>query len=120
MKPEFYRISKRVLDIVCATVGLLVLSPFGLLLGLLIKLADGGPIFYEQIRVGQFGKPFRIGDWLIVDNRHAEVVEINWRSTRLRTNDNVFLDVPNNQITKQTIVNLHYPTPLQTQQSLAD
>jgi len=49
-----------VLDIVCATVGLLVLSPFGLLLGLLIKLADGGPIFYEQIRVGQFGKPFRI------------------------------------------------------------
>src|SRR6266516_1819106 len=26
-----------------------------------------------------FGKPFRPGDWLIIDNRHAEVVEINWR-----------------------------------------
>jgi len=56
-----------------------------------------------------FGKPFEAGDWLILDNRHAEVIEINWRSTRLRTNDNIFLDVPNNQITKQTIVNLTYP-----------
>jgi small-conductance mechanosensitive channel/CRP-like cAMP-binding protein len=59
-----------------------------------------------------FGKPFEAGDWLILDNRHAEVIEINWRSTRLRTNDNVFLDVPNNQISKQTIVNLTYPEKL--------
>jgi small-conductance mechanosensitive channel/CRP-like cAMP-binding protein len=59
-----------------------------------------------------FGKPYQPGDWLIVDNRHVEVMEINWRSTRLRTNDQVYLDVPNSQITKQTIVNLTYPTRL--------
>jgi CRP-like cAMP-binding protein len=37
-------------------------------------------------------------------------MEINWRSTRLRTNDGIYLDIPNNEIVKQTIVNLHYPT----------
>jgi CRP-like cAMP-binding protein len=37
-------------------------------------------------------------------------MEINWRSTRLCTNDNIYLDIPNNEIVRQTIVNLHYPT----------
>ena len=32
----------------------------GLLIGLLIKLTDRGPVFYGQTRVGQFGRPFRI------------------------------------------------------------
>ncbi len=56
-----------------------------------------------------FEKPFRPGDWIILDQRHSEIIEINWRSTRLRTNDNVYLDIPNNQITRQTVVNLTYP-----------
>ncbi|HEY2343006.1 MAG TPA: mechanosensitive ion channel domain-containing protein, partial [Chthoniobacteraceae bacterium] len=34
----------------------------------------------------ELGKPFRTGDWLIIDQQHAEVIEVNWRSTRLRTN----------------------------------
>jgi small-conductance mechanosensitive channel len=58
------------------------------------------------------GRPYQVGDWLIWDTRHGEVMEINWRSTRLRTNDHVYLDVPNSQIAKQTIVNLTYPTRL--------
>ena len=58
-----------------------------------------------------FGKPFKLGDWLILDTRHAQVLEINWRSTRLRTNDDVYLDVPNSHIVKQTVVNLSYPSP---------
>lgn len=51
---------KRAFDITCSGVGLLVLWPVGLLIGLLIKVTDRGPIFYGQTRVGQFGKPFRI------------------------------------------------------------
>ena len=39
-------------------------------------------------------------------------MEINWRSTRLRTNDAIYLDIPNNEIVRQTIVNLHYPQEL--------
>src|SRR5947199_10621748 len=37
-------------------------------------------------------------------------MEINWRSTRLCTNDNIYLDIPNNEIVRTTIINLHYPT----------
>src|ERR1039458_10197796 len=51
---------KRAFDILCSGVGLLALWPVGLLIGLLIKLTAGGPIFYGQTRIGQFGKPFRI------------------------------------------------------------
>ncbi len=60
----------------------------------------------------ELGKPFKPGDWLFVDNNYAEVIEVNWRSTRLRTNDHIFLDIPNNMIVKNTIVNLCYPTRL--------
>jgi lipopolysaccharide/colanic/teichoic acid biosynthesis glycosyltransferase len=55
-----YSTSKRVFDILCASLGLLVLAPLGLLISLLVKLSDGGPIFSGQTRIGQFGKPFRI------------------------------------------------------------
>ena len=58
----------------------------------------------------QINRPYRVGDWLQLGERFAEVMEINWRSTRLRTNDAIYLDIPNNEIVKQTIVNLHYPT----------
>jgi small-conductance mechanosensitive channel/CRP-like cAMP-binding protein len=58
----------------------------------------------------QTGKAYRVGDWLIIDGKHAEVVEIHWRSTRLRNNDAVTFDIPNNQLAKATIVNLYQPT----------
>jgi small-conductance mechanosensitive channel/CRP-like cAMP-binding protein len=57
----------------------------------------------------QGGKSFAQGDWLIIDNRHAEVIEINWRSTRLRTLDDISIEVPNRDIARQTIVNLNRP-----------
>src|SRR4249919_640174 len=58
----------------------------------------------------QINRPYKVGDWLKVGDRFAEVREINWRSTRLCTNDDIYLDIPNNEIIKSTIVNLHYPT----------
>src|SRR5216117_1760416 len=58
----------------------------------------------------QINKPYKGGDWLQVGERFAEVMEINWRSTRLRTNDRIYLDIPNNEMVSHTIVNLHYPT----------
>jgi len=57
----------------------------------------------------EIGKPFKTGDWLIVQNQHAEVIEVNWRSTRLRTNDDVYLDIPNKTIVGTTITNLTHP-----------
>lgn len=58
-----------------------------------------------------FEKPFRVGDWLEFEGRFAEVMEINWRATRLRTNDHLYLDVPNRYLARRPISNLHYPSP---------
>src|SRR5437868_3369801 len=88
--------------------GLLVGSGFAaIILGFAGQNLFGGIIAGIQL---QISRPFRVGDWLQVGERFAEVMEINWRSTRLRTNDNIYLDIPNNEIVRQTIVNLHYPT----------
>ena len=60
----------------------------------------------------QINRPYKVGDWLQVGERFAEVKEINWRSTRLCTNDDIYLDIPNNEMVSHQIVNLHYPTEL--------
>jgi len=51
---------KRGFDILASVVGLLVLFPVLLVCGLLIKLEDGGPMFYRGMRAGWYGKLFRI------------------------------------------------------------
>ena len=51
---------KRIFDIVASGIGLIVLSPFFLLLAIWIKLDSKGPVFYRQVRVGRNNKDFRI------------------------------------------------------------
>src|SRR5438477_8908834 len=58
----------------------------------------------------QINRPYKVGDWLKVHDTYAEVREINWRSTRLCTNDSIYLDIPNNEMVSHQIINLHYPT----------
>lgn len=50
----------RTFDLVCSAAGLLFLSPLSCAIALAIKLHDGGPIFFTQIRVGRYFRPFRI------------------------------------------------------------
>jgi small-conductance mechanosensitive channel/CRP-like cAMP-binding protein len=57
----------------------------------------------------QINRPYKVGDWLKVGDTYGEVREINWRSTRLCTNDNIYLDIPNNEMVQHTITNLSYP-----------
>ena len=59
--PSLYGIrgfSKRALDIVAAGLGLFVLSPFLLLIALLVKLDSPGPALFKQRRVGLNGREF--------------------------------------------------------------
>jgi len=80
---------------------------------LAIIFGFAGQNFFGGIIAGmslQINRPYKVGDWLQVGDRFGEVMEINWRSTRLRTNDAIYLDIPNNEIVRQTIINLHYPT----------
>ncbi|NCD32405.1 MAG: sugar transferase [Spartobacteria bacterium] len=50
---------KRMMDVAASLVGLLLLSPVFLVVGLLIMLEDGRPVFYTQDRVGLNGVLFR-------------------------------------------------------------
>ena len=52
---------KRLIDIVASACALLLLTPVFAVTALLIKLEDGGPIFFRQQRVGLRGKLF--GMW---------------------------------------------------------
>jgi Undecaprenyl-phosphate glucose phosphotransferase len=54
----FNVVVKRVMDIVLASIGIVLLSPLLLLLAILVKLTSPGPIFYRQERCGLNGKPF--------------------------------------------------------------
>jgi lipopolysaccharide/colanic/teichoic acid biosynthesis glycosyltransferase len=51
---------KRCLDVLGATAGLILLSPFLLFTALAIKLTSRGPIFFTQLRSGLGGKPFTL------------------------------------------------------------
>jgi lipopolysaccharide/colanic/teichoic acid biosynthesis glycosyltransferase len=51
-------ISKRALDVVGATVGIIVLLPVLIACALAVKLTSPGPILYRQLRVGKLGRPF--------------------------------------------------------------
>ena len=53
-------VSKRTLDLLLSGIALALLSPLFLLIAILIKLEDGGPVFFAQTRVGQFGREFRM------------------------------------------------------------
>ncbi|QVL34766.1 sugar transferase [Telmatocola sphagniphila] len=53
-----YALAKRILDVAVAAIMLLCLMPLFLVIGLIIKFTDGGPIFFKQRRVGLNGKVF--------------------------------------------------------------
>lgn len=50
--------AKRAFDIGASLAALLALGPLFLLIALLIKWEDGGPVFFVQRRVGRFGREF--------------------------------------------------------------
>lgn len=54
------RWGKRCFDITVAAVLLVLLAPLFLLIGLAVKLHDGGPVLFRQSRLGQGGRQFRI------------------------------------------------------------
>jgi len=51
---------KRLLDVVAAAFGIVLLTPLGLYIAWRIRRDSPGPIFYRQTRVGQHGRLFRI------------------------------------------------------------
>jgi small-conductance mechanosensitive channel len=57
-----------------------------------------------------FEQPFQVGDWITVGSITGEVMEMNWRSVRVRTRARDLVVVPNSVIGKETLINLSRPT----------
>ena len=51
---------KRIFDIISSLFGLILLSPFMIIIAILIKLDSKGPIFFKQVRVTKNGREFKI------------------------------------------------------------
>ena len=54
------RTAKRLMDMVGASVGLVLISPLMMLMAILVKLDSRGPVFYAQERMGLDARPFRM------------------------------------------------------------
>ncbi|MDD9939823.1 MAG: mechanosensitive ion channel family protein [Myxococcales bacterium] len=60
-------------------------------------------------------RPFGVGDWIQYeagDDKVGQVVEINWRATKVKTLDQVELTVPNGQLARASIMNFSRPSPV--------
>lgn len=52
--------AKRIFDIIFSFFGLALTLPLLIIIAILIKFDSKGPVFYRGIRIGQFGKQFKI------------------------------------------------------------
>lgn len=55
-----YLFIKRIFDIVCSGLALIVASPFMLITAIAIKICDGGPVLYKQCRMTKNGRLFNV------------------------------------------------------------
>jgi len=61
--------------------------------------------------------PYRAGDWISIDDKvEGQVIETNWRATRLKTRTGDTLIMPNSAIARAQIVNRYFPDRVHTTQ----
>ena len=58
MEFSLYEVIKRLIDVVCSFMGVLLLSPLFIIIAIIIKMTSKGPVFFSQKRVGKNGKEF--------------------------------------------------------------
>lgn len=57
-----------------------------------------------------FDRSYEPGDWLKIGEAEGEVLEINWRATKLRTRENTILLIPNATMAGMQLINYSVPT----------
>ena len=57
---EVELVAKRLVDIIGAAAGLILLSPLLIATAVAIRIVDGSPVLFQQVRVGRHGRPFTI------------------------------------------------------------
>jgi len=58
-RKKIFLIEKRIFDILSSGIGLIMLFPIFVVIGIFIKLDSKGPVFFVQERVGKDGKMFQ-------------------------------------------------------------
>ena len=59
-KIDIYNFIKRIIDIFCSLVGLILFSPVFIVTAILIRIESKGDVIFKQLRVGKNGKTFYI------------------------------------------------------------
>jgi lipopolysaccharide/colanic/teichoic acid biosynthesis glycosyltransferase len=80
---------KRIIDVIGSIAGILIFSPFFIMIPILIKLTSPGPVFFRQKRVGQCGKNFTF---------------LKFRSMYVNNNPDVHKEFVHNLISKKSSV----------------
>ncbi len=57
---RFYHLIKRMIDVVLSLFGLVLISPFVVIIAIYIKIDSKGPVFFKHQRIGKNGKPFSL------------------------------------------------------------
>ncbi|MBK9926027.1 MAG: sugar transferase [Anaerolineales bacterium] len=61
IRPNWYSfVAKRLMDVLIALLGLFILAPFFIFMGVLIKMDSSGPVFFRGPRLGRNGRIFQI------------------------------------------------------------
>lgn len=95
--PRSSRLMKRALDLVGATIGVLLISPLLAAIAVAIKIDSRGPVFFRQRRVGQDGKAFGMFKFrTMVQNAEQLKEELN----ALNEADGLFKIVDDPRITR--------------------
>lgn len=63
--------AKRVLDVICSLMGLIILSPLLLFISVLVLILNGSPVIFKQARPGLHGKPFTIYKFRTMKNLYS-------------------------------------------------
>ncbi|ETR71224.1 MAG: MscS mechanosensitive ion channel [Candidatus Magnetoglobus multicellularis str. Araruama] len=93
-----------------ALTGLLATSGvLAMILGLAVQINIANIFSGIAINIEQ---PFRIGDWVQIGDNEGQVIDINWRTTRLQTRSGNVVSIANGQVSESLIQNFHYPDDL--------
>lgn len=97
-RSRIYYATKRALDLVVGTIGLVFSLPVMLVLGVIIRLDSPGPIVFRQYRVGQDGRLFTFYKfrtmWVDARERFPELYRYQYSDDEIRTMYFKVLDDP--------------------------
>ncbi|RPH34925.1 MAG: sugar transferase [Chloroflexi bacterium] len=93
-----YRLAKRTLDVLGASVGLAVVSPVLGAVAISVKLDSPGPVLFRQIRLGRGGRPFTVLKFRTMhlsadERRHQEHIRDLLRTGEAATEDTTWAPI---------------------------